>query len=139
MEGLPCKTFHDVYAYEWAQKLRDKASIIQDEFRRVAIQGSDDLDKKGNNVWATAANATSAQSYGGCVYVSICTHMCMCICICMYVCMYMYTHTRIHTRTHTHTHMCVCVCVCVRVCVCECVYMYVCYKHTHRSSARKWR
>ena len=67
MEGLPCKTFHDVYAYEWAQKLRDKASIIQDEFRRVAIQGSDDLDKKGNNVWATAANATSAQSYGVCV------------------------------------------------------------------------
>eukprot|EP00802_Teleaulax_amphioxeia_P014515 Tamp_14582.p1 GENE.Tamp_14582~~Tamp_14582.p1 ORF type:complete len:342 (+),score=101.35 Tamp_14582:140-1027(+) len=64
VEGLPCKTFHDAYAYEWAQQLRDKAAVIQDEFKRVAIEGSDDLDKKGNNVWATAANATSAQSYG---------------------------------------------------------------------------
>jgi len=64
IEGLPCKTFHDPYEYDWAQQLRDKASIIQEEFTRVAIEGSDDLDKKGNNVWATAANATSAQSYG---------------------------------------------------------------------------
>jgi len=64
VEGLACKTFHQPYDYEWAQKLRDNARVIQEEFTRVAIQGSDDLDKKGNNVWATAANATSAQSYG---------------------------------------------------------------------------
>jgi len=106
VEGLPCKTFHDVYAYEWAQKLRDKASIIQDEFRRVAIQGSDDLDKKGNNVWATAANATSAQSYG--------------VCVCN---IHTYTHTLSHTQTHTHTHTHTCVCVCVRVCMRVCVYI----------------
>jgi aspartyl/asparaginyl beta-hydroxylase (cupin superfamily) len=64
VEGLPCKTFHDPYAFEWAQKLRENAKTIQDEFNRVAIEGSDELDAKGNNVWATAANSTSAQSYG---------------------------------------------------------------------------
>jgi len=64
VEGLPCKTFHDPYEFDWAQKLRDNAKTIQDEFTRVALDGSDELDKKGNNVWATAANATSAQSYG---------------------------------------------------------------------------
>jgi len=29
VEGLPCKTFHDPYEFDWAQKLRDNAKTIQ--------------------------------------------------------------------------------------------------------------
>ena len=44
----------------------------------MAIEGSDDLDKKGNNVWATAANATSVDI--------TCARTCFCpsTCICTY-------------------------------------------------------
>ena len=44
--------------------LKEHAAEIQDEFRRVAIEDAATLDSVGNNVWATAANSTSAQSYG---------------------------------------------------------------------------
>jgi hypothetical protein len=64
ISGLEVKAFHDPYQFGWARSLRDKASIIQDEFRRVAVLGAEELEAKGNNVWATAANATSASSYG---------------------------------------------------------------------------
>ena len=62
--GLDVKAFHDPYEFSWARSLRNNAKIIQDEFRRVAVLGADELEMKGNNVWATAANATSASSYG---------------------------------------------------------------------------
>jgi hypothetical protein len=78
VEGLSCKTFYDPYEYDWARKLRDNAKTIQEEFTRVAIEGSDDLDKKGNNVWATAANATSAQSYGVYILGVVCTSILWC-------------------------------------------------------------
>lgn len=64
VEGLTIKAFRDPYEFEWARKLRDSAKIVQDEFKRVAVEGEDELNEKGNNVWATAANSTSAQSYG---------------------------------------------------------------------------
>ena len=64
VEGLPCKTFHDPYQFSWAEQLREHAKTIQEEFKRVALEDSEGLEKNGNNVWATAANATSAQSYG---------------------------------------------------------------------------
>jgi len=64
IDGLPVKTFWDPYEHEWARRLRDNAKTIQDEFQRVAIDGASELDEKGNNVWATAANSTSAQAYG---------------------------------------------------------------------------
>jgi hypothetical protein len=62
--GLEVKAFHDPYEFSWARSLRENAKIIQDEFRKVAVEGADELEEKGNNVWATAANATSASSYG---------------------------------------------------------------------------
>ena len=63
--GLPVKAFHDPYEFAWARGLRDNAKIIQDEFQRVAIQGADDLQRRGNNLWIGAANATSYAAYGG--------------------------------------------------------------------------
>mmetsp|Transcript_10147 Transcript_10147/g.25048 ORF Transcript_10147/g.25048 Transcript_10147/m.25048 type:complete len:460 (+) Transcript_10147:198-1577(+) len=64
IEGLKPRPFHDPYQFEWAQKLRDSAEIVQEEFKRVACDGEDSLYEQGNNVWVTAANSTSAESYG---------------------------------------------------------------------------
>eukprot|EP00291_Cryptomonas_curvata_P004399 CAMPEP_0172184860 /NCGR_PEP_ID=MMETSP1050-20130122/19823_1 /TAXON_ID=233186 /ORGANISM="Cryptomonas curvata, Strain CCAP979/52" /LENGTH=209 /DNA_ID=CAMNT_0012858731 /DNA_START=335 /DNA_END=961 /DNA_ORIENTATION=- len=64
ISGLEVKAFHDPYQFAWARSLRDNAKVIQDEFSRVAVLGAEELEVKGNNVWATAANATSASSYG---------------------------------------------------------------------------
>jgi hypothetical protein len=63
--GLPIKAFYDPYEFAWARALRDNAKTIQDEFQRVAILGADDLQRRGNNIWIGAANATSAAAYGG--------------------------------------------------------------------------
>lgn len=70
VEGLPCKTFHDPYEYGWANKLKENAKTIQEEFTRVAIEGSDDLDKKGNNVWATAGKNAHKSAYYENYYVN---------------------------------------------------------------------
>ncbi len=64
IEGLGIKTFYDLEQFPWTKGLIDNAEVIRDEFNRIAIAGAADLDLVGNNVWVTAANATSAASYG---------------------------------------------------------------------------
>ena len=65
IRDLPIKAFHEPYDYSWARGLRDNAKIIQDEFQRVAINGAEELQQRGNNIWIGAANATSYAAYGG--------------------------------------------------------------------------
>jgi len=48
---------------EWAKKLEDRYEDIREEFLRVTSKPQE-LDNVGNNVWSSAADSSSAQSYG---------------------------------------------------------------------------
>jgi len=64
LPGLTARPFWDVSNTAWATALAEEWHVVRDEFRAVALRGATSLAAKGNNVWAAAADAGSAASYG---------------------------------------------------------------------------
>ena len=66
IDGLTVTPFHDARKQSWARHLEEHWEVVRDELAAAtAASGADSLEARGNNVWAGAANATSAEAYGG--------------------------------------------------------------------------
>jgi len=64
LPGLSAVPFWETGGAAWARRLEDDWAVVRDEFEAVALKNSASLEKKGNNVWAAAADAESAGKYG---------------------------------------------------------------------------
>lgn len=64
MDDLDSRPWHDVKEkqYEWLQKLEENVEVIQNELKE-ALENKKDLEKKGTNVWVSAARDEGA-AYG---------------------------------------------------------------------------
>ena len=56
--------FWDTSTMAWASKLEASWEVVRDEFNKVALKDAKNTKRVGNNVWAGAADADSAQKYG---------------------------------------------------------------------------
>ena len=63
IDGLGVRYFHaPLEEHGWARALEDGAPQVADEFARVALAGSAELDAHGNNVWASLADVRGAKA-----------------------------------------------------------------------------